>query len=94
MKTIEMAEATAPLAEYARQARREALVVTLKGRPVAVLAPIAGQKDHENIAVSSDPAFRELIERSRRRYPAGSGLTADAVRRRLAPRRAGRRAVK
>lgn len=94
MKTIEMAEATAPLAEYARQARRGALVVTLKGRPVAVLAPVAGQTDHENLAVSSDPAFRELIERSRRRYPTGSGLTADAVRRRLAPRRAGRRAVK
>ncbi len=72
MKTIEMAEATAPLAEYARKARRETLVVTLQEHPVAVLAPISWQTDHENLAVSNDPAFRELIERSRRRYPAGS----------------------
>ena len=91
MKTIEMAEATASLRDYARAARRETLVVTVKGKPVAALTPIGPHTDLENLAVSNDPQFRALIERSRRRYPAGSGLTTAEVRRKL---QAGRRKVR
>jgi antitoxin (DNA-binding transcriptional repressor) of toxin-antitoxin stability system len=91
MKTIEMAEATESLSKYATE-RRETLVVTRKGRPVAALTPIGSQTDLENLAVSNDPEFRALIERSRRLYPAGSGMTTANVRRKLASaRRPGRR---
>jgi antitoxin (DNA-binding transcriptional repressor) of toxin-antitoxin stability system len=83
MKTIEIAEATEPLAKYAAGSRRETLVVTRKGRPVAALTPIGSQTDLENLAVSNDPEFRALIERSRRLYPAGSGRTTEEVRRKL-----------
>jgi antitoxin (DNA-binding transcriptional repressor) of toxin-antitoxin stability system len=83
MKTIEMADATAPLRQYARAARRETLVVTLKGKPVAALTPIGPHTDLENLAVSNDPQFRALIQRSRRRHPAGSGLTTAQVRSKL-----------
>lgn len=83
MKTIEMADATAPLQRYVRAARRETLVVTLKGKPVAALTPIGPHTDLENLAVSGDPQFRALIRRSRRRHPAGSGLTTAAVGRKL-----------
>jgi len=38
MKTIEIAEATAPLAEYTRANRRHTLVVMRRGRPVAATA--------------------------------------------------------
>jgi antitoxin (DNA-binding transcriptional repressor) of toxin-antitoxin stability system len=66
--------------------------VTRKGRPVAALTPIGSQTDLENLAVSNDPEFRALIERSRRLYPAGSGLTTAEVRRKLrGTRRPGRR---
>jgi antitoxin (DNA-binding transcriptional repressor) of toxin-antitoxin stability system len=88
MKTIDIAEATESLSAYARKTRHESLVVTRKGRPVAVLAPVGSQTDLENLAVSNDPEFRALIERSRRFYPAGTGLTTAHVRRRL---RSGRR---
>ncbi len=40
MKTVEMSEATGPLAEYAERAHHETLVVTEGGKPVAVLVPI------------------------------------------------------
>ena len=61
-------------------------------RPVAALTPIGSQTDLENLAVSNDPEFRALIERSRRLYPAGSGLTTAEVRRKLrSTRRPGRR---
>jgi hypothetical protein len=59
---------------------------------VAALTPIGSQTDLENLAVSNDPEFRALIERSRRLYPAGSGLTTAEVRRKLrGARRTGRR---
>jgi hypothetical protein len=83
MKTIELAEATRPLQVYARRARREVLIVTVKGRPVAALTAIDSHTDLENLAVSNDPGFRALIARSRRRYPVGTGLTTAEVRRRL-----------
>ena len=91
MKTIEMAEATESLSAYARKTRREILVLTRKGKPVAALTPIGSQTDLENLAVSNDPEFRALIERSRRLYPAGEGLTTAEVRRRL---RNGRRTIR
>lgn len=95
MKTIEMAEATEPLAKYAAGSRRETLVVTRKGRPVAALTPIGSQTDLENLAVSADPEFRSFIERSRRLYSAGSGLTTDEVRRKLrTARRPSRRSAR
>ena len=83
MKTIEMADATAPLRQYARAALRETLVVTIKGKPVAALTPIGPYTDLENLTVSNDRQFRALIQRSRRRHPAGSGLTTAQVRGKL-----------
>ena len=57
--------------------------MTIKGKPVAALTPIGPHTDLENIAVSNDPQFRALIQRSRRRHPAGSALTTAQVRGRL-----------
>jgi antitoxin (DNA-binding transcriptional repressor) of toxin-antitoxin stability system len=91
MKTIEMAEATEPLADYARTNRKETLVITRKGRPIAALTPIGPTTDLENLAVSSSREFRELIARSRREHPPGTGLTTAEVRRALPTRRAGKR---
>ncbi len=47
--------------------------------------------DLENLRVSSSPAFRALIEMSRRENPPGTGLTTEEVRGALAKRRATRR---
>lgn len=84
MKTIEMADATAPLAEYARANRRQTLVLTRRGRPYAALMPISTPTDIENLAVSNAPRFRALIRESRRVNPPGTGLNTEQVRRALA----------
>ena len=86
MKTIDIAEATAPLAEYARANRRQTLVVMRRGRPIAVLMPISTLADIESFQVSSSPRFQELIAESRRVNPPGTGLSTEQVRRALAPR--------
>ena len=83
MKTIDMSEATQPLAKYARKARREPLIVTRNGKPYAALYSIGSVSDLENLAVSNDPEFKALIEHSRRLFPPGTGLSTAQVRRRL-----------
>ena len=90
MKTIEVADATAPLAEYARANRRRALLLTVRGRPYAALMPISTPTDLENLRVSDSPGFQALIAESRRVNPPGTGFTTKQVRRALARRRSRR----
>ena len=90
MKTIDIAEATAPLAQYARANRRHTLVVLRRGRPIAALMPISTPTDIESVKVSGSARFRAIIAESRRVNPPGTGLSTEQVRRALAPRRSRR----
>ena len=82
MKTIEMSEATAPLAEYAQEVGKEPLILTVDGRPVAALVPIENA-DLETVTLSAHPEFLALIERSRARQRAEGGVSGEEMRRRL-----------
>ncbi len=82
MKTIEMTEATATLAEYARQVAVEPVIVTVGGRPVAALVAI-GNADLETVSLSTNPEFLALIERSRARQQAEGGISSEEMRHRL-----------
>lgn len=87
MKTVEMADATEPLSEYARKTRKETLIVTRRGRPVAALMPVDASTDLENLVVTTHPTFQAILERSEARYKAEGGLTTEEVRERLVARR-------
>ena len=91
MKTVEMAEATAPLSEYARQARKGTVVVTRRGKPLAAVVPLHSD-DWEDFVVSQEPSFIEVIKRSEERYKAEGGIPLEEVRRKygLAPKPARR----
>lgn len=87
MKTIDVAEATDTLSDYARKGLKEAVVVTRRGRPLLALTPIR-RGDWESIAVATSPKFLAIIERSRKsRRP---GLSTEEMRRRLGLERGGR----
>lgn len=90
MKTVEMKEATAPLADYARDVEKEPIIVTEHGRPVAALLPIENA-DRETVALSTNQQFLALIERSRRRHDTEGGISTDEMRRRLRVGRGGAR---
>ncbi len=94
MKTVEMAEATASLSDYARKARKETLIVTRKGKPVAALMPVDARTDLENLVVTTHPTFRAIMERSEARYKTEGGLSTKQVRARLAARRKAGRKVR
>jgi prevent-host-death family protein len=82
VKTIEIDKATGTLADCARAAAEEPLVLTQEGKPVAVLLPLENT-DLETVALSSNPKFLELIQRSRSRMRTEGGLSSEEVRRRL-----------
>ena len=86
MKSVEMAEATASLSEYARKAGKETLIVTRRGKPVAALMPLDARTDLENLVVTTHPTFQAIMERSEARYRAEGGLSTGQVRARLAAR--------
>lgn len=81
MKTVELAQATAPLADYARGARKEGVVVTLKGKPVATVTAVPDGADWESLAIGMHPKFLDIMERSRRAHREQGGLSPDEMRR-------------
>ncbi len=86
MKTIDVAEATVTLADYARKGLKEALVVTRRGKPVLALTPLTNE-DLESAALATNPKFMAIIERSRASHKPGTGLSTEEMRRRLGLKR-------
>jgi len=82
MKTLELAKATAPLAQYARRMRKDPVILTKDGKPVAALVLI-NEADLESMRVSMDPRFIAIIKRSREQFRRGQGIPAEEMRRRL-----------
>ena len=82
MKTLEMAKATATLAEYAREVAVEPVIITVDGKPVAALVAIENT-DLEAVSLSTNPKFLAIIERSRARHQAEGGIPSEEMRRRL-----------
>lgn len=59
MKMLELAKATAPLAEYARDVSKEPVILTVGGKPVAALVAIE-DADLETVTLSTHPRFLAL----------------------------------
>jgi hypothetical protein len=79
MKTIDLNDATAPLAEYVKHMEGEELTIVHKGVLLAVLRP-AGNDDYESVQMSTNPQFIELLERSRKSIKEGRGLSTEEAR--------------
>ena len=88
MKTLELGKATAPLAQYIRGMKKESVIVTAHGKPVAALIYIRGD-DLETATLSTHPKFLAILEESLARLKAEGGLSSDEMRRRLGLKRGG-----
>ena len=64
MKTVELGQGTASLDEYVSRVRKQPVVVTRRGKPVAALVSVA-DADWESIALSTNPQFIRMIQRAR-----------------------------
>jgi antitoxin (DNA-binding transcriptional repressor) of toxin-antitoxin stability system len=79
MKTIDLKDATEPLAEYVKRMEGEAITIVHKGVPLAVLRP-AGTDDYESVQMSTNPQFIELLERSRKSIREGRGFSTEEMK--------------
>ena len=82
MRSLELSEATSPLADYVRLSRNDTTVITDQGVPVAVIVSVENA-DLETISLSGNPRFMALIEQSRIRQEREGGIPADEMRRGL-----------
>jgi prevent-host-death family protein len=82
MKTVEVTKATQPLADYTKKVKKEPVIITREGKPVAALVSISNA-DIETVSLGSNPKFLALIERSRARRKEEGGISTDEMRRRL-----------
>ena len=82
MKTLEFAEAKLPLSVYARKVKKEPVIITKAGKPVAALVSIVNS-DIETVSLGNNPKFIQLIERSRARQKEEGGISPEEMRRLL-----------
>ena len=82
MKKMDISDATAPLSAVAREVSDEPLVVTDKGKPLAMVVSLCGA-DWETVSLSLNSKFIEIIEASRRQLQRRGGIPLAEVRRRL-----------
>jgi antitoxin (DNA-binding transcriptional repressor) of toxin-antitoxin stability system len=82
LKTLELAQATDSLAKAARGLSKSGVLLTRRGKPLALLVPLK-ESELEAARLSVNPEFMRIIERSRRSLRRRGGLSIEQVRRRL-----------
>ena len=82
MNTIKIEDAKDSLRSYAERVKDDPIVITDHCKPVAALLPL-DNTDIETAALSTNPNFLALIERSRRRQTAEGGISSREMRKRL-----------
>jgi len=86
LKTVEIKDATAPLSDYARQAKKEPVMVTSNGKPMVAVIDMTGV-DAETISLSTNPKFLSILEHSRSRRKTEGSISASQMRLRLGLKR-------
>ena len=82
MKTLDVTESTASLAQCIRGVKKRPIILTRKGKPVAAIVSIE-DADWETMSLSMNPKFVALIEQSRAQLRTEGGIPSAEVRRRL-----------
>jgi len=82
MKLIEQQDATRPLSEYAAEIQTGTVIVMNHGKPVAALVAL-DDSDLETVALSTNPQFMKLIERSRAALRTTGGISAAELLQRV-----------
>ncbi len=102
MKVASLTEVASDFARYLKASERGPVVVTRKGKPVAVLLRTEDEADLERLLLGHSPKLQTILEAARKRFRAGAGIphetfwkeveaeNANRTRKRSSPRKNGR----
>jgi antitoxin (DNA-binding transcriptional repressor) of toxin-antitoxin stability system len=81
VKVVALEDARDSLSDYARKNRRNAVIVTRRGKPVSALVPLEPGADLERLALAASSRFRAILARSRAELGEGKAVSSDDMRR-------------
>ena len=79
MKTIALTEAKDTLSELVRRSRKEDVLITIHGRPAAILKGFGDEEEYLEYRLLNDPRFQARVAESRRQIAAGQGTRLEDV---------------
>src|SRR6266702_1552297 len=74
MKVATQDEVAADFAEYVKATKSGPVVVTSKGKPVAVLLRSESEDDLERLLMGHSPKLQSILEAARKRFREGRGI--------------------
>ena len=83
LKAMKLPKELQQFLKVAETVEEETLVFTKKKRPVAALVSLR-RVDRESLALSTDPQFLRIIEKSRKEVRAGKTTSLEALERKFA----------
>ncbi|HVS33985.1 MAG TPA: type II toxin-antitoxin system Phd/YefM family antitoxin [Gemmataceae bacterium] len=90
MKAATVTEIGADFVGYLKASKKGPLVVTRKGKPVAVLLHTADADDLERLLMGHSPKLQAILEAARRRFRAGEGIPHETFWKQVEAENAGR----
>ncbi len=85
MKVATATQMKARFDAYLKQTQTSPVIVTKRGKPVAMLVAMAGDVDVDDVAWS--PRLQEILDAARRRIAAGEGIPHDEFWKQMAKHR-------
>jgi prevent-host-death family protein len=77
MKRVQLSAVRNDLGRYLRQAKKQGLLLTKRGKPVGVLIGFAGENDWLDYLLENDPAFLDKIAKAREDLRSGKGTRLE-----------------
>jgi prevent-host-death family protein len=74
VKTASQSEVAADFASYVKATKQGPVVVTDKGKPVAVLLRTESDDDLERLLMGHSPKLQSILEAARKRFREGRGI--------------------
>ena len=78
MKVATQNEVAADFAEYVKAAKTGPIIVTSKGKPVAVLLCAEDEDDLERLLMGHSPKLQTILEAARKRFREGHGIPHES----------------
>ena len=74
MKIATVAEVEAQFSAFVKSSEEGPVVVTRRGKPVAVLVGVEGEDELERLLMAYSPRLREVLDAARKQIAAGKGI--------------------